>query len=185
MKRIGIEVLVVAVLVLVVAGVWSWGRHTTAREVAAREQACRGWVDTVAGSEATMVFRAFAAGVHPLVLSGEPQGLDQAVGALLELPGVEFVHVVARDGTVLASSDRKLLTTGRLGSDAAWVLETGELEQRPGAGGVVEMASPVVGPSGPAGFVWMGYDTASVVAQGRPAGWGEEKPAGEAPRPDY
>lgn len=170
MKRLGIEALIVVVLLLAIAGVWWFMDRRAAGEraeletawqeqAAAAEVETARWTEALATDQATAVFRAFAAGIHPLVLPERRDSLDQAVAGLLELPGIEGVHLVAPDGQVLASSDRKLLTTGRLDPRDAWVLETSGLAtRRADTPGVIELASPVVGPSGPAGFLWLAYD---------------------------
>jgi hypothetical protein len=181
-KRFGIEALIIVVLLLTIASVW-WvmdRRAADEREqlemawesrAAAAEAATARWTEALAEGEATAVFRAFAAGIHPLVLPERRDTLDQAVAALLELPAIEGVHVLGDDGRVLASSDRKLQTTGRLDDRDAWVLETTELTAREGArAGVVQIASPIVGPSGPAGFLWLAYDAEAARTAARPAG---------------
>ena len=109
-------------------------------------------------------------GIHPLVLPERADTLDQAVAALLELPAVEGVHVVAADGRVLASSDRKLETTGVLDERDRWVLATTELTTREGdRPGVVQLAAPIVGPAGPAGYLWLAYDAEAAREAARPA----------------
>jgi hypothetical protein len=182
-KRIGYEFLIIVILVAAAAFIWTWKDRQAATALVEQETACQARVDSVvaageswagalASGEAEAAFRAFAAGVHPLVLGSGGNGLDQAIGAALELPGVTFVHVLAADGAVLASSDRKLTTTGQVGEDGAWVLTAGELVSRGGeVPGTVELAAPVVGASGPAGFLWMGYEVERMLEATRPAGW--------------
>ncbi len=180
-KRFGIEALIVAVLLVAVAGVW-WFKDRGAEsererleaawqeQVAAAEATTGSWTEALAAGEATAVFRAFAAGIHPLVLPERADSLDQAVAALLELPAVEGVHVVAADGRILASSDRKLETTGRLDERDAWILETAALTTREGdRAGVVQLAAPIVGPAGPAGYLWLAYDSEAAREAARPA----------------
>lgn len=181
-KRFGIEALLIAVLLLAVAGVWWFMDRRAAGEreqlemgwesrVAAAEAETGRWTEALAEGEARAVFRAFAAGIHPQVLPERRESLDQAVAALLELPAVAGVHVLGADGRVLASSDRKLQTTGRLDDRDAWVLETGELTLREGdRAGVVQLAAPIVGPAGPAGYLWLAYDTAAARDAARPMG---------------
>ena len=179
-KRFGIEALIIVVLLLTVAAVW-WvmdRRAAAEREqmemasesrVAAAEAATARWTEALAEGAAWAVFRSFAAGIHPLVLPERRDSLDQAVAALLELPAVEGVHVLGADGRVLASSDLKLQTTGRLDERDAWVIETTELTGRDGdRAGVVQLASPIVGPAGPAGFLWLAYDTEATRRAARP-----------------
>lgn len=182
-RRFGIEFLIILILVLVAAGIWFWKDGARDKAVADAETACRQevaalteqgehWAQALAVSEAHAAFRAFAAGVHPLVLRGGADTLDQAIGALLELPGVSFVHVLAPDGSVLASSDRKLSTTGQIGEDGTWVLAASEVVEREGAQpGTRELAAPLIGASGPAAHLWMGYDVQAALTHARPAGW--------------
>jgi hypothetical protein len=191
-KRVGVEILIVLVLALAGAGLW-WGqdrRHASrlAQErslcrvhvASLREQAER-WADGLAAGEAAAAFRAFAAGVQPAVLSGRRESVEQAVTALLELPGIDAVHVLGADGAVLAGSDRKLLTTGRVDERGAWVLATTALTTRAGdRPGVVELAAPVVGAAGPAGFLWIGYRTGRVRDAARPEGWREGAESGDS-----
>lgn len=185
-KRLGYEVLIVLVLLLVAAGIWIVKSQSAASAVAAAEAACdervagltaagESWAGTLAAGHAEAVFRAFAAGVHPLVLRGDQgDGLDQAIGAVLQLPGVTFVHVLAADGAVLASSDRKLTTTGQAGEAGKWVLTANELVSREGeTPGTVEIGAPVVGAAGPSGYLWMGYAVEEVLEGARPGGWTE------------
>lgn len=180
-KRLVIEIVVGAVLVLAVVGVWkTMGNRAEAeraeiestwqaRAAAAEADAAR-WTEALSRGEAEAVFRAFAAGVHPLVLPGRGDALDQAVAGLLELPAVQGVHVLAADGRVLASSDRKLVTTGTLDARDSWVLATSDLTVTDGdRPGVLQLAAPVVGPAGPAGFVWMAYDIERARTAARPA----------------
>jgi hypothetical protein len=182
-RRFGIEFLIILVLILVAAGIWWWKDSETDQAVAEAQTSCQQevaalteqgerWAQALAVSEAHAAFRGFAAGVYPLVLRGGADTLDQAIGALLELPGVTFVHVLAPDGAVLASSDRKLVTTGQVGEDGTWVLTASEVVEREGSTpGTREMAAPVLGGAGPAAHLWMGYDVQSVLTQARPAGW--------------
>lgn len=181
-KRFGIEALIIVILLLALAGVWWYKDHRAEAEraeleadwqarVAAAEAATEEWTEALAAGQAEAVFRAFASGIHPLVLPGRRDTLDQAVAGLLGLPGVEEIHVLDPEGQVLASSDRKLQTTGRLEPRDAWVVETSEqTTRRADREGVVEIAAPIVGPSGPAGFLWLVYDIESARAAARPAG---------------
>lgn len=183
MKRFGYEFLIILLLILAAVGIWMWKDHQRTVALADAEEACAArvegvvaageeWAAALADGEAEAAFRAFAAGVHPLILRNNADALYQAVGALLELPGVAFVHVVAPDGAVLASSDRKLLTTGQVGEAGTWVLTTADLEVRDGeVEGLQELAAPVIGATGPAGFLWLGYETGGAVEEARPRSW--------------
>lgn len=193
-KRFGYELLIILLLILVAAGIWVW-KDREARKalddaelerdqaVAALAESGEDWAGALAASEATATFRAFASGVQPLILNGRTEVLDQAVGSLLELPEVTFVHVLGADGDVLASSDRKLTTTGTLPEADRWVLETSDVMDREGEGpGTRELAAPVVGAAGPAAYLWMGYDVGSLLDQTRPADWpGATEAASDAP----
>lgn len=182
-KRIGFEFLIILVAILLAAGIWWWKDHEASQAVEAAETAQRqavaqitadgeSWARSLAISESQAAFRAFAAGIQPLILSGNTETLNQAVGGLLELPGIDFVHILGDGGAVLASSDRKLTTTGQLDADSTWVLETSKVVEREGdAPGTREIAAPVVGAAGPRAYLWMGYDTGSLLSQTRPADW--------------
>ena len=181
-KRLGVEALVILVLVLVGAGTWWWKDREAAGRLGRLEETCRAqvtaaraeseaWAGSVAAGEATAVFHAFAAGVQPAVLAGRRDSLDQAVTALLALPGVAAVHVLGADGEVLATSDRKLLATGRLDARDAWVLATTDLTIRPSDHpGVTDVAAPVIGAAGPAGYLWMSYRTDEIRDAAKPKG---------------
>ena len=196
MKRTVVEILAVLALALVAVGAWWWAdrrrgerleteRAQSQERLRTLESAANRWADALAASEAEAAFRAFASGIQPLVLANQAQAIDQSVGALLELPGIAFVHVVAPDGSVLATSDRKLATTGSIPDEGRWVLETAGLAVRRSADpGVLELAAPVVGAAGPAGFLWLAYDTGAVMAEERPVDWpGATVPAPEPPAP--
>lgn len=174
----------VVVLLLVAAGIWFFMSRGKASAVEAERAVCDqrvaaltaagdSWAGALATGQAEAAFRAFAAGVHPLVLrGGQGDSLDQAIGAVLEIPGVTFIHLLGADGTVLASSDRKLTTTGSVGEAGAWVLSANDLVSKAGeVPGTVEMGAPVVGAAGPAGYLWMGYAVDEVREGARPAGW--------------
>jgi hypothetical protein len=183
-KRIGAEVVIIVVLVIALIGVWWWKDRAAAAAVTEERVVCEAqttaageqaemWAASLAEGEAQAVLRAFAAGVLPATLAGRMESLDQAVGSLLELPGVAAAHVVGSDGAVLASSDRKLTTTGTLPESARWVLETIAPTTRPGATeGTLELAAPLGGAAGPAGYLWLEYRTGAVADAARPEGAG-------------
>lgn len=189
-KRLGIEAIIIGLLVLAIAGIWWWRGHAAGEEIeqlrADRDEqvsvlsgdALR-WAGRLSAGEAEAVFRAFAAGVAPQILPGGEPNLDLAVGGLLELPAVDFVHVLAPDGTVLATSDRKLATTGRIGEAERWALGSDDLIRRASSQpGVTELAAPIVGSAGPAGYLWMGYRTQQVMDSSRPSSLSGAKTAG-------
>lgn len=179
-QRIGIVVLAVLVLLGVLAGAWWWNDRQAEREleelrttmesrVAAVQREAREQSAALHRSEARAAFRSFAAGIAPSVLAKRGEGLDQAVGGLLEVPGVVFVHVIQADGAVLATSDRKLATLDNATEYAQWALGSTKLTVRESEReGVLELAAPVVGPTGPAGYLWMGYDTGRTTEATRP-----------------
>lgn len=183
-KRVGVEALIIVILILAAAGIWWWKERELGTRLSEEAESCRGevalvhkqgeaWATRLAASEATAAFRAFAAGVQPAVLTGRRDNLDQAVSALLDVPGIDAVHIVNAQGEILASSDRKLLATGQIGERGAWVLATTALTTRAGdRPGVTELAAPVVGAAGPAGFLWIGYRTGAVRDAARPPGYG-------------
>jgi hypothetical protein len=189
-KRLGIEAIVIVLLALAILGVWWWRGHVAENEVTTlrttQEEEVRAlrnessqWAGRLATGEAEAVFRAFAAGIAQQVLPGGDPNLDQAVGGLLELPGVAFVHVLGPDGTVLATSDRKLSVTGRAGDDARWALESTDLVTRASRQpGVTELAAPIVGSAGAAGYLWMGYETQRRLEDARPPSLGRNRPDG-------
>lgn len=183
MKRFGYEFLIFLLLVVLVVGIWIWKDRQADQAVVEQQERCdervsaltaagERWAADLAASEAEAAFRSFAAGVYPLVLGNREEALNQALGALLEVPGVAFVHVVNPDGAVIASSDRKLTTTGRVGADGRWALDTTELvvKEAPGSG-VTELAAPIIGGAGPAGYLWMGYEVDDLLQATRPLGW--------------
>lgn len=179
-KRTGIEALIIVILLLALVGAWWYRGHRAAAQVAEIEEACATqvqaleaqstqWTRALADAQAEAVFRAFASGIHPLVLPERRDSLDQAIAALLELDGVDSVHMLSPDGEVLASSDRKLQTTGRVGERGAWALAATDLVRRDSERpGVSELAAPIVGSSGPTGYLWMGYQTDAVRDAARP-----------------
>lgn len=179
-KRIGIEIVVILVLVVAIFGVWWWmDRQATQQaedlrqemesRIAETRETAQGWAEELARSEAEAAFRGFAGGIAPTVLAKRTDDLDQAVGGLLEMPGIVFVHVIGADGSVLATSDRKLAALENVAEQAQWALGASKLATRESEReGVLELAAPVVGPTGPAGYLWMGYDTGQVLRETRP-----------------
>ena len=129
-----------------------------------------GWVLALTRSETRAVLHAFSAGIQSAVLSENGDAINVAVSELIRLPGIVFVHVVDPAGSVLASSDRKLVSTGQAGERAAWALGLTEMAVRDGElPGTTEAATPVPGVSGPVAFVWIGYDTRELAERTHPA----------------
>lgn len=178
-KRLGVEALLVILLALCAAGIWWWkDRESAAREREwetrldlVRQEAGK-WAAELAAGEARAVFASFAAAIAPPVLLERSESVDQAVVGLLQLPAVVFVHVLGPEGTVIASSDRKLMAAGQAGEAARWALASENLETRPSdRTGVLELAAPIAGPAGPEAYLWMGYDVSTPVEKTRPVGW--------------
>lgn len=173
------EALVVVALVAALFGVWTWSGSARERaleqqaqeheaELSQLERGCETWADRLGESQARQVFQAFAAGVHAPVLAGRRESVDLAVGQLLELPGVVFVHLLEPNGAVMASSDRKLVVTGQAGERASWALAAGELTRREGERrGTVELAAPIRAGAGTAAILWLGYDARQLVDRAR------------------
>lgn len=180
-KRLLIEVLVVLLVALAGYGAWWWcsrqaerGVEEMTREHEARigavQETCEVWAAAMAAEQAEAVLRSFAAGVYPSLMEGRPgEELDVAVGALLELPGVDFAHLIEPAGTVLASSDRKFTVLGEVGERADWALGATELTSRQGErAGTVELAAPILSTEGTEAILWLAYDTEGVKEGCRP-----------------
>ena len=141
----------------------------------------------MAAQQAEAVLRGYAAGAYPSLMADRPgEELDVTIGALLELPGVQFAHLLEPGGAVLASSDRKLTIQGAVGERGAWALGVTELASRQGdRAGVLELAAPVLSTAGTEAILWLGYDTQGVMESCRPEPLAEEEdagaPAAEAP----
>lgn len=183
-KRLGLEIAVVLVVALIGWGAWWWSDRQSGRRVAevsadyqARietvRQNCEVWAASMAAEQAEAVLRSFAAGAYPSLM-GAPaeatgENLDVAIGALLELPGVEFAHLLGADGQVITSSDRKFTILGEVGERADWALGVTELTSRRGdRAGTVELAAPILSTAGAEAILWMSYDTAGVMESCRP-----------------
>lgn len=180
-KRLSIEILVVLAVALAGYGAWWWCSRQAERgtrelsaeyeaKIAAVEASCERWAGTLAAKQAEAALRSFAAGLYPSLIAGaEGEDLDVAVGAFLELPGVEFAHLLATDGKVLASSDRKFTILGDVSGRASWALGVTELASRPGEKqGTLELAAPILSSQGTEAIVWIGYDTNGVAESCRP-----------------
>jgi hypothetical protein len=180
MRRILVELLIVVILGGAVYGAWAYQDRRRREELAAQAATAaataadlRGkaqfWAEALTASEAEAVFRAFLAGIAPAVLAARDESVEQSAVALLDLRGIDFVHLLRPDGSVLYSSDAKLATAGSAGERGAWALAASELTTRAGdTRGVTEIAAPVMGPDGPAAFLWIGYRTGAVEDETRP-----------------
>ncbi len=191
--RIVWELLALIVLAAIGYGVWTWSEFRWQRRLQDREEQLQTEIATerqnaaevVAqrrAKEGEMVGRAFAAGIRSAVASGRTEAVDAAVGELLRLPGVVFAHVLERGGGVIATSDRKLVTTGRAGPRADWALTAQEVAVRPGTSAeTTEVAIPVAVDNGV--VLWLSYDLSSIESapQGTPS---QDTPETEAPTPE-
>lgn len=193
-KRLLIEAAIVLVVALIGFGAWWWCARQSdrsAREIAADYEArietvrqnCELWAASMAAQQAEAVLRSFAAGAYPALMSAPAEsrggeGLDVAIGALLELPGVQFAHLLAGDGRVITSSDRKFTIMGEVTERADWALGVTELTSRRGdRAGTVELAAPILSTAGTEAILWLSYDTAAVMESCRPE---TLAPAGES-----
>lgn len=180
-KRLSIEIAVVLVVALIGWGAWWWCARQSDRrvdEVTADYEArvetvrqnCEVWAASMAAEQAEAVLRAFGAGAYPSLMSASGgEDLDVAIGALLELPGVEFAHLLGADGRVITSSDRKFTILGEVGERADWALGVTELTSRRGdRAGTVELAAPILSTAGTEAILWLSYDTAGVMESCRP-----------------
>ena len=147
------EALILLVIAAVGYGVWWWlgiehradlqaQKDQLTTEHQAELKKAKQAVAAALSSEATAAAVAFSSGIGALVAEERWQDVDEAALQLLELPGVAFVHVLAPDGTVRVSSDRKLLATGRAGPRAKWALESDGVVQRAGQLETLEVALP-------------------------------------------
>lgn len=196
-KRLLIEIAVVLVVALVGFTAWWWcarQSERSARELAVDYEAriatvrqnCEFWAASMAAQQAEAVLRAFAAGAYPSLMADRPgEELDVTIGALLELPGVQFAHLMGPEGEVLASSDRKFTIMGELGERADWALGVTELASRQAdRAGVVELAAPILSTAGTEAILWLGYDTQGVMESCRPEPLADEAAAAEEPATD-
>ncbi len=178
-KRLIIEIAVALLLILICFAVWNTSQRRGERQAAELEarhesavnqvqQQCEARAVRLATSEATAVFRAFAAGIQGSTLGQQKGILDMAKGSLLRLPHVAFVHVLAPDGKVLTSSNEKYAVAGRADDRASWALQATDLKTRPGdLPGTLEVAAPFQGASGRVAVLWLGYKTQNLLVSSR------------------
>jgi len=122
--------------------------------------------ENMARLQTEAVLRAFAAGVQPSLLAGKDDAVDTALGQLLELDGIVFVHVLRPDGSVVATSDRKLMTTGEAGARGRWALQASGFAMRNGAiTGTTEAVLPMPTVADGRVIVWLGYDTDRLISE--------------------
>lgn len=175
-KRLILEVVVAALLILICVAIWNTTQHRREQQLARSEarqkiavsqvrHECDARAERLATGEATAVFRAFAAGIQGATLGQQRGMLDMAKGSLLRLPHVAFVHVLTPDGKVLTSSNEKYAVAGQADARASWALEASDLRTRAGdLPGTLEVAAPFQGASGRVAVLWMGYKTKELLA---------------------
>ncbi len=140
------------------------------RKIAELRAAAERWADSVARTQGETIVRAFAAGISPAVLAGRREGVEIAAVSLLHVPGIAGIHVLGLDGTVLYSSDAKVVATGAAEYRGQWALQVSEFTSRPSARtGVIDMAVPIVNAGQPLAVAWLEYDVGSVQTAARPA----------------
>jgi hypothetical protein len=178
-KRLIAEVVVALLLVLICFAIWNTAQRRTERQlgeaearqkiaVSQAQEDCAARTEKLATSEATAVFRAFAAGIQSAALGQQKAMLDIAKGSILQMPHVAFVHVLTADGKVLTSSNEKYAVAGQGDARASWALQAADLQTRPGdLPGTIEIAAPFQGASGRVAVLWMGYKTRELLATSR------------------
>lgn len=172
-RRWLIELVVVLALAGGIGGLYGWSVHRqTVLERACERQRADTQKETAASLDvftwgrAEAVFRAYTAGIHAAVLAGRKESLEQSVEELVRLPGVAAVHLLEPDGSVITSSDRKMLITGQVGARGTWALGTQEFAQRAGdMKGTTELAMQIQDAAGVKAVLWMVYDTERIKAQ--------------------
>lgn len=164
------EILALVVLAAVGYGFWTWSDYRWQRRLAQSEEHLQATLTSERqhtaevlaqrrAKEGEMAGRAFAAGIRAAVTAGRLEAVDDAVGELLRIPGVIFAHVLERDGGVIATSDRKLVTTGQAGPRADWALAAGEVAVRSGANPeTTEVVVPVSEGDGGTAVLWIAYE---------------------------
>lgn len=190
MKRTLWEAVVILIFAAAGWGLWQWSEINAQRavgeqatlhrqEVTALKEGYSTWIRKLTEEQAKEVFQAFAAGIQPAVLAGRSAALLEAKTQILHIPEIVFVHVLTPDGTVITSSDDKLSTMGVADDERTrWALAVQELGTRQGEGpGTLEIASPILGSSGPVAVLWLGYHLERALEDTRPPGLAP--PAGE------
>ena len=120
MKRWQGEIVAAAILVVVMGGGWLWERSRLAGDLRAQREAgerteaavraaATEWASGLATSEAEASFNAFLAGIGDRVRFPDSRSLEESIDRYLRLDAVRFVHVMGADGSILASTDRKLV----------------------------------------------------------------------------
>lgn len=162
-KRTLWEILIVVLLVVACYGVYALQEHRleNAREEHSKELSSR--IEATEEQTVTAIFHAFTSGLRPIVLAESLENVDAAVGELIRYKPITFAHVLAPDGIILATTDRKFAALGRVDARGDWVLAATSQKIRRGED-VLEIAGPIAGPTpgdrrrgGAVAYVWIGY----------------------------
>jgi hypothetical protein len=172
-RRWLIELIGVLVLTGCIGGVYLWSMYRQG----AIERQCETILgtlraeadaveDDLVSGRAEGVFRAYSAGIHAAVLASRKESLELSVEELVRLPGVAFIHLFHPDGSVIASSDRKLVVMGKVGERGVWALGAQGFVSRKGdMAGTLEMAMPLEDAAGVKTVLWMSYETGLIKAR--------------------
>jgi hypothetical protein len=193
MRRTLIEIAVFVLLALAGWGFyqWSsskWDQRLEAQAAGAQKQLdqakaeAEAWAKVLADGDAEVAFRSFIAGIQPALTAGRRDAVESAVGSFVQLPDVTFIHILNPDGSVIASTDLKLIASGEAGPRSAWALEAKDLIRREDERGILELAAPVHGIEAPLATVWLGYDVARRLERTKPT-TAEPGPTGSTPKP--
>jgi len=164
-RRLRWEVVVFSLLAAGIYGAWEFQAYRS-REALTLESAR--WTEEVARLEqkvakqagnrdardVEVAFRTYAAGLAVT----EVDAVTPAMDALLRVEEVRFVHLLNPDGTVIATSDRKLETLGHADERAFWSLALDEPVVRTVPGGGTEAAGPIT-LGGESAVLWLGWRT--------------------------
>lgn len=157
-RRLGWEVVVALLLIAAAVAVWYIQDYRWAKEVEAARQEQVAAVEETSEAVALSIFQGFAAGIFPAVTAGETY-MKAAVDELIRVDKIQFAHVFLPDGTVLATSDRKLEVLGHGNESSRWVLESAEVFAKRRSDDLWEVGGPLVDPDGKVvAFLWIGCD---------------------------
>lgn len=168
-RRLLWEIAVTILLVGAVYGAWQLQEARKTRALDEQATAFRTELDTArqklakttasqARGEARVVFETFASTIGPVYEIGGAEAVNQAIDALLRLPGIRFVHLLEPGGRVIATTDRKLEATGQADQRARWALDTLETQERSDSDGTFELAGPLPNADPQlAPVLWLGY----------------------------
>lgn len=157
-RRLGWEVVLALLLIGGGVAVWYIQDYRWAKEVDAARQEQVAASQEMSEAVALSIFQGFAAGISPAVSAGETY-MKAAVGELIRVDEIQFAHVFSPDGTVLATSDRKLEVLGHGGESARWVLESKQVFAKRRSDELWEVGGPLVDADGKVvAFLWIGCD---------------------------